>query len=115
MYEDLEAGKAPEDCEECKGFNDMRYRDQIALGKSHLFRSLFTWILVRRLLEEEDNRLKSLVEMQDGLTEEEMGVVMEAAEPEVETKSNYKWKSHAEKKKETEELKAQLDSLFDEI
>ncbi|CAG5102343.1 Oidioi.mRNA.OKI2018_I69.chr1.g256.t1.cds [Oikopleura dioica] len=101
MYEDLEAGKAPEDCEECKGFNDMRYRDQIAL--------------VRRLLEEEDNRLKSLVEMQDGLTEEEMGVVMEAAEPEVETKSNYKWKSHAEKKKETEELKAQLDSLFDEI
>ena len=43
-----------------------------------------------------------------------MGIVMEAAEPEEETKSNYKWKSHAQKQKETEELKKQLDSLFDE-
>ena len=39
---------------------------------------------------------------------------MEAAEPEEQNKSNYKWKSHAQKEKEKEELKQQLDSLFDE-
>ena len=39
---------------------------------------------------------------------------MEAAEPEEDKKSNYKWKSHAQKEKEKEELKQQLDSLFDE-
>jgi pantothenate kinase type III len=43
-----------------------------------------------------------------------MGLVMEAAEPEVENKSNYKWKSHAQKEKEKEELKQQLDNLFDD-
>ena len=74
------------------------------------------WLLisVRKLLEEEDERLKNLVDQADGLTEEEMGIVMEAAEPEEQNKSSYKWKSHAQKEKEKEELKQQLDSLFDE-
>ena len=71
-------------------------------------------VLVRKLLDEEDNRLKTLVDQADGLTEEEMGIVMEAAEPEEENKSNYKWKSHAQKEKEKEELKKQLDNLFDD-
>ena len=71
-------------------------------------------VLVRKLLDEEDNRLKNLVDQADGLTEEEMGIVMEAAEPEEENKSNYKWKSHAQKEKEKEELKQQLDNLFDD-
>ena len=108
----------------------MRYRDQIALGKhcttvNHIFNPKIKindvhiwkkWLLnsVRKLLEEEDERLKNLVDQADGLTEEEMGIVMEAAEPEEQNKSSYKWKSHAQKEKEKEELKQQLDSLFDE-